>query len=72
MTSVLDLLCRPKTDFDRASYEARVASIARSVGTRFSRGNVAVQNGKVLTSDELEKRRERLRERLKAEDRQPA
>lgn len=47
-----------------AQFEQRLASNRLLVVRRFARGNVALQNGRVLTSDQLEKERESLRLQL--------
>lgn len=48
-----------------ASFEQRLANNRLSVVRRFARGNVALQNGRVLTVDQLEKERESLRHELR-------
>ncbi len=47
-----------------AQFEQRLANNRMLVVRRFARGNIALQNGRVLTSDQLEKERESLRTQL--------
>lgn len=47
-----------KASADR--FEKRIGSLAIDVAGRFSRGNAAIQNGRILTADRLEGERDAL------------
>lgn len=54
-----------RAGFSRKQYKVWIDQIADSVGARFSRGNIAGQNGFLLTSADLERERRDLREKLR-------
>jgi len=52
-----------KSAVERASeFEDKITAIANSVAGRFARGNVTLQQGYVVTREQLDKEREELRE----------
>lgn len=52
-------------NFSRKAYEARVAELAIGVAARFSRGNVAMQYGFMLSQEDLELERQERREKVR-------
>lgn len=55
---------RKSADARASEFEARLKAIADSVAGRFARGNVALQQGYVVTREQLDKEREELRGHL--------
>ena len=60
------LLAAKGKSFSRSEYKKKVDRIAQLVVSRFSRGNVAKQNGAYLTADRLEREREVRRRQIRA------
>ena len=59
-------------DDARAAFHADVTSLARDAGTRFARGNIAVQFGAFQTRADLDRARELARRRVEKDVRKRA
>lgn len=46
------------------AFEERIDTLAKAVAARFTRGSVALQSGYVLTSEQLDRRRDELARKL--------
>ena len=53
---------RQRASVRAEAFEAKLTALADSVAGRFARGNVALQQGYVVTRDQLDKEREELRD----------